>query len=150
MTELPNFHATIMMITTLVALYAFSRDNIPIETSSLAVLAFIVAFFELFPYQVGGHSLEAHTFFSGFGHEALIAVAGLMVCGQGLVVTGALSPLGRGIARLWRVAPKTSLLLTLIAGALGSALLTIRPSLCCSFPFWQESPPEMASQPNPG
>ena len=52
--------------------------------------------------------------FSGFGHEALIAVCGLMVVGHGLVRTGALEPLGRVLARLWSHSPQLSLLVTLL------------------------------------
>jgi len=135
MPEIPNTHAAIVMLVTLFALFLFSRDRIPLETSSLTVLAVLIVFFELFPFAVGGESLEPTSLFSGFGHEALIAVAGLMVCGQGLVATGALVPLGRGIARLWRRAPMLSMLLTLFFGALGSAFINNTPIVVLLIPI---------------
>ena len=55
--------------------------------------------FSLFPFEHGSLRLDPVDFFYGFGHEALIAVCALMVVGQGLVLTGALEPVGRTLAR---------------------------------------------------
>jgi len=70
--------------------------------------------FEVFPYSRDGETLRTVDFFSGFAHEALVAVVALMIAGQGLVRTGALEPFGRLLARAWSRAPSLSLLLTLI------------------------------------
>ena len=86
---LPDPHAIAAMLLTLVALVLFTRDKIPLETSSMVVLALLAVGFELFPYHAHGRSLHASEFFHGFGHEALIAVCALMIVGQGLVRTGA-------------------------------------------------------------
>ncbi len=123
------------MLVTLVALALFSRDRIPLETSSLVVLVLLVVFFEIFPFTHNGEQLEATSLFYGFGHEALIAVAGLMVCGQGLVATGALIPVGRGIARLWKRLPSLSILITLAAGAIGSAFVNNTPIVVLLIPI---------------
>lgn len=135
MPEIPNLHAGVMLLITVFALLLFSRDKIPLETSSLAVLTIIIVFFELVPYAIDGGTLQSAVFFSGFGHEALVAVAGLMICGQGLVATGALLPVGRGIARLWRTSPMLSLLLTLSAGAIGSAFVNNTPIVVLLIPI---------------
>lgn len=66
-------------------------------------------------------------FYSGFGHEALVAVAALMIAGQSLVRTGALEPIGRAPARAWRISPQLSLLLTLLVGAALSAFVNNVP-----------------------
>ena len=61
------------------------REKVPLETSSLLVLAIITVGFELFPFtNASGKQLHAVDFFSGFGHEALIAVCALMIAGQGI------------------------------------------------------------------
>ena len=113
MPSLPDHHALAVLGLTLIALFLFTRERIPLETSSLAVLVALAIGFEWFPYHDGTERLHAVDFFTGFGHEALVAVCGLMVVGHGLVRTGALEPLGRILARLWSHSPQLSLLITL-------------------------------------
>ena len=86
-----------MMVLTLIALILFTRDRIPLELSSLGLIAVLATGFALFPYP----GVEPVDFFAGFAHEALIAVCALMVLGQGLVRTGALEPVGRMLGRFW-------------------------------------------------
>ena len=117
------------------ALALFTRDRIPLETSSLLVVALLALGFELFPYEYRGDTLHAIDFFAGFAHEALIAVAALMVAGQGLVRTGALEPVGRHLARLWARAPSLSLLLTLLVGAVLSAFVNNTPIVVLLLPI---------------
>jgi len=124
------------MILTVVALVLFTRERIPLETSSLAVLALLAAGFELFPMHTEeGRQLHAETFFHGFGHEALVAVCALMIAGQGLVRTGALEPVGRSLAVLWRLSPTFSLLVTLLIGATLSAFVNNTPIVVLLLPI---------------
>jgi len=88
---------------TATALLLFTREKIPLQTSSLLVLLALVVGFELFPFQAGDGTLRSVDFFQGFGHEALVAVCALMIAGQGIVRTGALEPIGRTLARMWLV-----------------------------------------------
>lgn len=74
-------------------------------------------------------------FYSGFGHEALVAVAALMIAGQSLVRTGALEPIGRAPARAWRISPQLSLLLTLLVGAALSAFVNNVPIVVLLLPI---------------
>jgi len=113
---LPDAHGVAVLALVVISLVLFTRESIPLETSSLAVLAVLTIGFEVFPYTRDGETLHAVDFFSGFGHEALIAVCALMMAGQGLVRTGALEPVGRALAGLWSVSPSLSLLLTLVGG----------------------------------
>ncbi|CAA7619901.1 TrkA-C domain protein [Magnetospirillum sp. SS-4] len=124
------------MVLVLVALVLFTRKRIPLETSSLAILALLVMGFELFPY-VGrdGTAIHAVDFLHGFGHEALISVCALMVAGQGIVRTGALEPIGRSLSRLWSFSPKLSLLLTLLVGASLSAFVNNVPVVVLLMPI---------------
>jgi di/tricarboxylate transporter len=86
-----SFHATATMVLAVVALYFFSQDRYRLETSSLIILIILTLLFTLFPYaHEDGSSLKAADFFSGFGHEALIAICSLMILGKSIETTGAL------------------------------------------------------------
>jgi len=130
-----NPHAIAVLLLTIVALFLFTRDRIPLETSSLLVLALLAAGFELFPYSHAGHTIHAQDFFSGFGHEALVAVAALMVVGHGLARTGALEPVGRMLSRVWEVSPQLSFLLMLVVGACLSAFVNNVPIVILLLPI---------------
>lgn len=130
-----NNHSLSVMLLTLLALFLFTRDNIPLETSSLFILVSLTVGFTVFPYTYNDTHLHALDFFSGFGHEALIAVCALMIAGQGLVRTGALEPVGRVLSRLWSIYPKLSLLLTLVVGAILSAFINNVPIVILLLPI---------------
>ena len=67
----------------------FTRDNIPLESSSLAILVILIAGFQLVPYEKAGEVvLGPIDFFAGFGNEALIAICALMMVGKALETTG--------------------------------------------------------------
>ena len=132
----PDPHAIAVMVLTVVALMLFMRDKIPLETSSLLVLALITVGFELFPYTApDGSQLRAVDFFSGFGHEALIAVCALMIVGQGLIRTGALEPLGRWLGHVWVWSPFVALLFTLLIAAALSAFVNNTPIIVLLMPI---------------
>jgi di/tricarboxylate transporter len=132
---LPEAHAIAVLALVIVALYLFTRESIPLESSSLAVLVALTVGFELVPFSRDGTTLHAIDFFSGFGHEALIAVCALMIAGHGLVRTGALEPVGRALARLWSFSPALALLLTLVAGAVLSAFVNNVPIVVLLLPI---------------
>lgn len=127
----PNAHAIAVMLLTVVALWLFTRERIPLELSSLGLIAILAVGFALFPY----HDIEPTIFFTGFAHEALIAVCALMVLGQGLVRTGALEPVGRILGRLWGRAPLLSFLATLLVGAVLSAFVNNTPIVVLLLPI---------------
>ncbi len=128
-------HALSVLLLTLLALILFANDRIPLQTSSLFVLCALVLGFHIFPYQqADGTVFPIKTFFLGFGNEALIAVCALMVAGQALVRTGAMEPIGRYLAKIWKVSPSLSLLLTLITGAVLSAFVNNTPIVVLLLP----------------
>ena len=129
-------HAIWSLALTVVALVLFTRDRIPLETSSLVVIILLATSFSIFPYENEAEQvLDPISFFSGFGHEALIAVCGLMIAGYGIVKTGALDPIGRGLAKLWAVSPTLSVLITLIVSALLSAVVNNTPIVVLLLPI---------------
>jgi len=133
--QVPNLHALAMLLMTGLALYLFSREKIPLESSSLAILVMLVVGFQLFPFESARGSIEPMSFFHGFGHEALVAVCALMVAGEALVRTGALEPVARRLAKLWKWSPMFALLLTLVVGATLSAFMNNTPIVVLMLPM---------------
>lgn len=131
----PNPHAMAVLFLAVFAMLLFTRKNLPLETSSFIILISLAVGFELFPFQVDGKILHPDIFFHGFGHEALVAVCALMIAGQGVVRTGALEPVGRGLARLWKISPEASLLLTLLVAAFISAFINNVPVVVLLLPI---------------
>ena len=77
MPDVPNMHAVSVLILTAAALILFTRERIPLETSSFLVLVLLTVGFELFPFQnAAGQEL----------HPA--RVRGVPRCALGLRVIG--------------------------------------------------------------
>ncbi len=127
----PNAHAVAVLILTLLALYLFRRDDVPLETSSLLVMGLLATGFALFPYE----QFRATELFLGFGHEALVTVCGLMIIGHALVRTGALEPVGIMLSRLFRRWPTVSIVVTLIVAAGLSAFVNNTPIVVLMLPL---------------
>jgi len=133
--QLPNSHALFALAMMVVALFLFTREKIRLEISSLAILVILALAFALFPFSSGAEEYDPSNFFRGFGNEALIAVCALMVLGQGLVNTGALSPVGRMLSKAWKISPFFSALATLIVCAVLSAFINNTPIVILLLPI---------------
>ena len=132
----PDAHGLAVLLLTVVALVLFTRDNIPLESSSLAILVILVAGFQLVPYEKAGEvALSAGDFFAGFGNEALIAICALMMVGKALETTGALQPLATIVSKAWSTRPVMALATTLIAGAILSAFMNNTPIVVLLMPI---------------
>ena len=133
---LPNYHAMGVLLLVLLALVLFSRDRIPLETSSLIVLALLTVGFQLFPFTAAdGRTVSPTDFYLGFGHQALVAVCALMILGQGLIRSGALEPVGRMLAVAWKRSPSLSMLATLLVCAVLSAFINNTPIVVMLLPI---------------
>jgi len=131
-----NPHAVAVMILIVTALVLYSRENIAFETTSLLVLVSLAIGFHLFPYvSADGQPVEPSEFFYGFGHKALVAVCALMIAGEGLLRTGALEPVGRLLARLWRRWPAIALLFTVAITAVMSMFVNDTPIVILMLPI---------------
>jgi di/tricarboxylate transporter len=120
----------------LVALFLFTRDRIPLESSALAILILLVAGFHVFEYARDGEVLLGPAdFFAGFGNEALVAICALMMVGKALETTGALQPLANVVGRVWLRRPVMALLTTLVAGAILSAFMNNTPIVVLLMPI---------------
>jgi len=132
----PDAHGIAVLVLTVLALYLFSRDRIPLESSSLAILIILVLGFELVPYvRDGERALRAADFFAGFGNEALVTICALMMVGKALETTGALQPLANVVGRAWSTRPVLALLVTLVAGAILSAFMNNTPIVVLLMPI---------------
>lgn len=121
---IPDAHGIAVLILTVIALILFTRDNIPLESSSLAILILLVAGFQLVPYTKEEEIiLSPMHFFAGFGSEALIAICALMMVGKALETTGSLQTLAGIVSKAWASRPIAALAITLIAGAVLSAFM---------------------------
>lgn len=76
---LPNHHALAVLLMTALALFLFTRERLPLETSSLLVLMALVVGFELFPFRTETAHIDPVALLPGFGHEALVAVCALII-----------------------------------------------------------------------
>ncbi|MGB5211171.1 MAG: SLC13 family permease [Gammaproteobacteria bacterium] len=132
---LPDAHGIAALALTILALILFSRDRIPLETSCLVVLTLLVVGFQVFPYTHDGARVRAADFFTGFGHEALVTIAALMIVGKGLEKTGALQPVAVVLGRAWGSRPKLAMLVTLIVCAILSGFLNNTPIVIMLLPI---------------
>jgi di/tricarboxylate transporter len=130
----PDSHGIAVLMLIVVALFLFTRQRLPLESSSLAVLIALVVGFELFPYEVDGLALEPSDFLLGFGHEALVAICSLVLIGKALETTGALQPLARITAGMLELRPRMTLLLILLMVATASAFVNDTPIVVLMIP----------------
>lgn len=130
-----DMHALAVLGLTCVAFGLFASEKLSIETTSLLVLVSIAVGFQLFPYEYRGAAIAPTEFFFGFGHQALVAICGLMVLGRGLVLTGALEPASRLLARALEFAPSSAMLLVLVLSAAASGVLNDTPIVVLMMPI---------------
>ncbi|MEM1173932.1 MAG: SLC13 family permease [Pseudomonadota bacterium] len=131
-----DVHGIAVLALTVIALFLFTRDDIPLESSSLAILILLVAGFTLFPYVTAeGAALGPSSLLAGFGNEALITICALMMVGKALETTGALQPLATVVGRAWSTRPVLAFIATLAAGAVLSAFMNNTPIVVLLMPI---------------
>lgn len=135
MPALPDPHAIFVLLLTVVALYLFTRDNLPLEASGLTILIVLLVSFQLFPYEGPRGQLFPQTFLAGFGHEALITICALMIIGKGMETTGALQPLALSLAKAWTAKPLLASFMTLTIGAILSSFVNNTPIVVMLLPM---------------
>lgn len=135
MTAALDAHAIAVLALTAVAFALFMRERVPIQTTSVGILAALTLGFALFPYERAGERFSPTALFFGFGHEALVAICALMIVGKSLVVTGALDPVARGIARFWSKSPGGALFVVLLFAFLASGIVNDTPVVVLLMPI---------------
>ena len=112
------------------AMFLFTKDRIPLETTGLGVLVLLILMFFFFPYK----NIQPADFFFNFGHEALITICALLIVGRGIESTGALQPVAAIMTKYWLEKPTFALCLTLLIGAVASAFLNNTPIVVMLLP----------------
>lgn len=122
---------------TVVAIAAFAHPRIPLELTSVAIVATLLALFYIVPLEVGPDEepLGIVGLLEGFANPAIIAVIALLVIGQGMVRTGALDVVSQGIYRVVRGRPAPAIALTMIVALVVSAGLNNTPVVVMLIPI---------------
>ncbi len=131
----PDVHGIAVVVLIITALILFTRDWLPLESSSLIVIIVLVVGFHLFPYEVDGTVVDPAYFLLGFGNQALVAICSLIIIGKALDTTGALQPIARFAGDQWLKRPKIALLLMLIAVFVMSAFVNDTPIVVLMIPI---------------
>lgn len=131
----PNPHAIAAILLAIVAIFLYTRERFALEASSFFILCVILIWFEFFPIVHAGERVRAGDFLIGFGHEALLAVVSLMILARSLEVTRALQPIGRVLARLWKLRPQLAFLATMLTAAVLSMFLNNTPVVAALMPL---------------
>lgn len=104
----------ILLITVFVALVLFSIEKIPADIVALGVMLFIVLTGVVTPQQA----------FAGFGNEAVLMIAGLLILTAALSRTGVVDMIGREMVRLVGDAPQRLFVLVTVGSAILSSLIS--------------------------
>ena len=135
MPDLPSLHAIAVMVITIIGLYLFSRDSIPIETSGLIIFITILSMFYLFPLQESEFPSDpVSLFLNSFGNEALVTICALLAVGKAIEINGSLRPLVSLLSKSWVKHPQLSFLGVLIFGAFFSAFINNTPIVVMLIP----------------
>lgn len=134
MPQLPSPHAAAALLITIVVFVLFAQGRVKIELVCLGLIAVLALGFYFFPFVHAGGYTSFEVAFGGFGHEALVAICCLMILGRGLVVTGALEPAARLMARLWRHSKGLGMLCTLLVCMILSGFVNDTPILILMLP----------------
>ncbi|NIV18457.1 MAG: SLC13 family permease [Woeseiaceae bacterium] len=131
----PDAHGIAVLVLIVTALFLFTRESLPLESSSLAVIILLLLGFHFFPYTVDGVPVDPAQFLLGFGNEALVAICSLIVIGKALETTGALQPVARFAGDQWSKRPKAALLMMLVAVFIMSAFVNDTPIVVLMIPI---------------
>lgn len=124
--------ATYLVILLTIAAYASERFSL--EIVALASTALFLALFSFFPFSGAAGPVTPVELLSGFADPALATVLALLIVGQGLFATDAMSRPARIVARLAGGSPTRALLITLVAAMLLSAFLNNTPVVVIFIP----------------
>lgn len=132
---LPDFHMWTVYALITGAVYLYATEKLPLEVTSIIVLVVLMMLFEVIPMKTPDGVMDADLLLQGFSNPALIAVLALLVMGQAVVRTGALTPVSNAIIRLSKFSPFLGIITTLIVVAVVSALVNNTPTVVIFIPI---------------
>lgn len=113
-----------------VAMLFYATEWVVMELVSLGALVALMGIALIAP-QMG---LDTQTLLSGFSNPALITILALLVIGQGLIQTDALSRLTETLSRIWPRNPVRVVVLTLLIAAALSSVVNNTPVVVVFMP----------------
>ncbi len=87
-----SIHMWFMLFLTGAAIFAFVREKLPLEVTSIAIMTVLLLYGQVFALTdaSGVNMLNPQTLLSGFANPSLIAVLALLVMGQAMIYTDSL------------------------------------------------------------
>lgn len=124
---------------TVATLIAFGMEKQPIEVTALFVLVTLLVFYALFPVigENGTNQLSTVKLLSGIGNPSLIAVLALLVIGQAMVQTDALTPVIAFLLKVSKFSPILTLAIALAGVLVISGILNNTPLVIMFIPVMQ-------------
>jgi len=135
----PAFHMWFAIILTVVAFYFFSSDKLPLEVTAVSLLTALLLLGSIFPLDdgYGNNLLNAKHLLMGFANPSLIAVLALLVIGQAMVQTAALTPITKSFLRLKNKMAYVGLISIFIFVLVVSAFMNNTPLVIIAIPVLQ-------------
>lgn len=119
------------------AIVAYSYDKIPLELSSIATIAVLLLIFQIMPLEdeSGKTLVDMRSLLMGFADPSLITIMALLVVGQGLVQTGALSGPAGALVDWGQKSPNLVIIGCFLIVMLISAILNNTPVVVIFIPI---------------
>ncbi|MEM6903063.1 MAG: SLC13 family permease, partial [Pseudomonadota bacterium] len=135
----PSIHIAMVVAILVLVMVAFAWEKYSLELVALATIAFLLVLYQIFPVtgSDGRNQLDATTLLSGFANPSLVAVIALLIIGQGLVQTNALTPAVRLMEGTARNAPIVGIVIALLAVLTISGMLNNTPLVIIFIPIMQ-------------
>ena len=135
----PNIQVWMTLFFVVGAIGLYTVEKLPMEYISIALMGVLLLFFQIFPVPGpdGRNLLDAARILEGFANPALIAVLALLVVGQGMVNTRALTRAVQSVFLLGGTQPALTRILALIFVLVISAFLNNTPVVVIFIPIMQ-------------
>ncbi len=119
------------------AIYAYASDRIPMEVTSVLIIAALLLFYHFVPVveEDGTVLLDMSALLMGFSNPALISVLSLLVLGQAIIQTGALNEVAHVILRVTRNHTFLAISMTLLCVGVISGVMNNTPVVVIFIPI---------------
>ena len=135
----PSIHIAVVIAMLFAVMVAFAWEKYSLEVVAMVTITVLLVFYQLFPVldDQGNNLLSTQTLLSGFANPSLVAVVALLIIGQGLVQTNALSPGVRLLEATSSRAPMIGILIALGIVLTISGMLNNTPLVIIFIPIMQ-------------
>lgn len=135
----PALHMWFALLVTVVSVFFFVREKVPLEITSVFVLTVLMLFGQFFPLPdaAGNNQLNPTDLLAGFANPSLIAVLALLVMGQAIIQTDALRPLTSLLDLKNKAYAIISVLAVLVFVMVVSAFMNNTPLVIIAIPIMQ-------------